>query len=150
MRIFLSVPESCVQEILNDASALLSPSTLQCRYLPRLSPHAPVARSPTPVPPVSQPQRRALGELSLPARSQTLLVQRLSADLQRPHRYPAAPEQTVAAALDSGDVSVMSLVLISSHRQGVGCTYPHELSLVLVVTQRRDVLRDGSSVRRYG
>ena len=32
------------------------------------------------------------GQYHLPARVQTLLVQRLQAHLQRPHQYPAPPE----------------------------------------------------------
>ena len=80
------------------------------------------------------------GAVPLPPRVQTLLVQRLPAHLQRPHQYPAPPEQAVAAILDSGHLSVVSLVLVSAHCQRAGGPCPDQLSLVLVATQRGPLL----------
>ena len=71
---------------------------------------------------------------------QTLLVSRLQAHLQRPHRDPAPPEPAVTVALDSRDVSALSRLLVPAHRQGGGGAYPDQLSLVLVDPQCRLVL----------
>src|SRR2546426_2479402 len=140
MRISLSVPESCIQEILNYAGTLLSLPILQSRHLSRLYPYAPVEGSPTPVPPVSQSSCRSLGDLSFPARGQTLLVQRMSVDLHRPHPHVAGPEQAVVSALDLGHLPVVPVVFVVSHCESAGGTPPYQLSLGLVAASCRAVL----------
>jgi len=79
---------------------------------------------------------------------QTLLVSRLQAHLQRPHRDFAPPDPAVTVALDSRDVSALSRLLVTAHCQRSGPPYPDELSLVLVATQCRPVLRDASPTGR--
>src|SRR5467141_1370088 len=64
------------------ASALVPPPTLQHRSVPSLHPHAAMERSRTPMSPVPEPGRRSVGDVPLPPRMQTLLVQRLQAYLQ--------------------------------------------------------------------
>src|SRR5947199_8195797 len=98
MRISLSVSESCTQEILNYAGTLLSPLILQSRHLSRLYPYAPVEGSPAPVPPASQPPCRSEGDLSLPARGQTLLMKRLSAYDHRTYQLVAITMKAVVSA----------------------------------------------------
>src|SRR5262249_16832808 len=84
------------------------------------------------------------GARTLSARVKTLRVPRLSAHLQRPHPHVVGPEQTGALVLDSRDLAVVPLRLVPTHRQGFGCPYPHQLSLVLVVAQCGLVLGNGS------
>src|SRR5262245_61952816 len=107
-------------------------------------------RSSPPVSPVPEPRRRPVGHVLLPARMPTLLVPRLSAHLQRPHPHAAGPEQAVAGTLDSRHLLVVPIVFIASHRQRTRRLYPYELSLVLVATQCRAVLRDASPTGRDG
>jgi hypothetical protein len=73
-----------------------------------------------------------MGQLPLSTWVQTLLVQWLRSHIQRSDQYHEASEQTVAATLDAGDLSVVSGMLIPSHRQGSWRPYPYKLSLVLV------------------
>jgi hypothetical protein len=54
-------PISRPQERLIHAGARVCPRTLQRRYLPRLYPYAPVARSSPPVSPMPEPRRRSMG-----------------------------------------------------------------------------------------
>ena len=81
-----------------------------------------------------------MGDVSLPPRLQTLLVQRLQAHFQRSHPYHAAPEQAVAAALDPRDVFALPRVLVAAYCQGGGDAYPDKLSVVLVAAQCGPVL----------
>jgi hypothetical protein len=97
--------------------------------------YAAVERWPVPMSPVPKPRRPSLGPLPLSARVETLLVQRLSAHLQWPHPHALRPEPAVVSSLDLGHLSIEPVLLISSHCQGCGCAYPHQLSLVLVVAQ---------------
>src|SRR5687767_8810548 len=136
----VSDPISGPQEMLIHAGILIPTPTLQRRHLPRLHPYAAVARALAPMSPVPEPRRWALGHVPLPARMQTLLVQRLSAHLQRSHPHAIGPEQTLAGVLDSRHLPVVSVVFVSSHRQRVGCPYPDQLSLVLVAAECRIVL----------
>ena len=59
---------------------------------------------------------------------------------------PAPPEQAVAAALDSGDVSPLSFVFVAAYCQRAGRPWPDQLSLVLVATECRHLLRNRSSI----
>src|SRR5712692_8623887 len=118
--------------------------------MPHLYPYAPMERSPATMSPVSQPRRRSVGQVPLPTGMQTLLVQRLQAHLQRPHRHPTPPEQAVAAALDSSDLSALSRLFVSAYREGGGGPYPYQLSLVLVAAECCAVLRDASPTGRHG
>ena len=72
------------------------------------------------------------GTYHLPPRIQTLPLQSLRADFQRPDQDAVRPEPAVPPALDCGDLSVVPVVFVSSHRQGVRHSCPHRLSLVLV------------------
>src|SRR5882724_10357329 len=74
--------DSLLEEILIHASALVHPPTLQHRSVSSLHPHAAMERSLPPMSPVLEPGRRSVGEVPLPPRMQTLLVQRLQAYLQ--------------------------------------------------------------------
>src|SRR5262249_3814292 len=65
-------PISRLQERLIDAGALISPSTLQRRPVPSLHPYLTMERSSTPVSPLSEPPRRSLGYIPLPAGTETL------------------------------------------------------------------------------
>src|SRR5262249_19657437 len=51
------------------------------------------------------------------------------------------PEQTVALALDTGDVSPVSRLLVAAHCPRDWGAYPDQLPLVLVAAQCRPVLR---------
>ena len=51
-----------------------------------------------------------------------------------------APEQAVAAVLDSRHLSVVPVVFVAAHCPRVGGPYPDQLSLVLVAAQCRPVL----------
>src|SRR2546427_4361367 len=86
--------------------------------MPSLHPYVAVERSPTAMSPLPQPSHWSLGQLPLPTRMQTLLVQRLQAHLQRSDRYPAPSEQAVAATLDSGNFSALSRLFVSAYREG--------------------------------
>ena len=66
---------------------------------------------------------------------QALLVPRLKADLQRPHPYPAPPEQAVVRILDSGDLPVVLVVFVATDCPGVGGPEPDQLSVVLVAAE---------------
>src|SRR5215470_2372464 len=73
-----SAVQSCScdsQEILSHADALIYPPALQCRTMPSLHPYAALERSLTPMSPVPEPGRRSVGDVPLPPRLQTLLVQ---------------------------------------------------------------------------
>src|SRR5437879_2126470 len=122
------------------ADAVIEASFFQCRYMPSLHPYAAVERSPTAMSLLLQPSHWSLGQLPLPTRMQTLLVQRLQAHLQRSDRYPAPSEQAVAATLDSGNFSALSRLFVSADREGSGGAYPYQLSLVLVAAECRAVL----------
>jgi hypothetical protein len=143
VRAMLSRPE----EILIHVDPLACPPTLQYRHLPRLPPDSTVERSPSPMPPLPQPSGWSLGDVPLPTRFQTLPLQNLRADIQRPDQDAVRPEPAISPALDYGDLSVMPGVFVPSHRQGVRPSCPHRLSLVLVAASRRLVLRDGSPPR---
>ena len=54
--------------------------------------------------------------------------------------YHYRPEPALTAVLDSCHRLVVPVVFIPSHRAGIGCPYPHQLSLVLVVAQCCPVL----------
>src|SRR5215211_6527631 len=150
MRISLSVPESCAQEILNYAGALPSSPTLPCRHLRCLYPYAAVERSSAPMSPLSKPQHWPLGHIPLPPRPQTLPLQSLPTDIQRPHTDVVGPEQAVTRPLAPRNLSVVPVLLVASHCQGGRCPYPHELSLVLVAAQYCRSLRDRSPVGGHG
>src|SRR5215471_13934915 len=126
------------------AGALVPPSTLQRRPMSSLYPYTPVERSSTSVSPVPEPGRRSVGPVPLPTWVQTLLVQRLQAHFQRPHQYPAPPEPAGAAVLDSGDLSALSRLLVTTHCARGGGAWPDQLPLVLVAAQCRLVLRDAA------
>src|SRR6266446_4408769 len=81
----MSDPISCLQERLIHAGAFIPPPPVQRRPVSSLHPYAAMERSPTAMPPLSEPRRGSMGQLPLPPRLQTLLVQRLQAYLQRPH-----------------------------------------------------------------
>src|SRR5215207_7125090 len=119
--------------MLSHATSLPLTPTLQRRHMPRLYPYAPVERASAPLSPLSEPRRQSMGQLPLPAQVETLLVPRLSAHLQRSHPHAVRPEPAVTPTLDFGDLSAVPLVFVSSHCEGIGCPYPYQLSLVLVV-----------------
>src|SRR2546427_7837048 len=122
------------------AGALVRPPPLQHRTVSSLHPYAAMERSSTPVSPVPEPRCRSMGQLSLPTRMQTLLVQRLYAHLQRSHQHLAPSKQAVAGVLDSRHLPVVSVVFVATYCQGVRYPYPYELSLVLVAAECRAVL----------
>src|SRR5262249_43210997 len=128
-------PISRLQERLSHVSSCIRPPILQPRPLSGLHSYAAMERSATPVSPVPEPGRRSLGAVPLPPRLQTLLVSRLPAHLQRPHRDPLAPEQEAAVVLDTRHFPVVPVVLVATDCSGVGGPYPDELSLVLAFTQ---------------
>ena len=70
------------------------------------------------MPSMPEPHHWTLGHVPLPPRVQTLLVPSLQAHLQRPHRYPAAPEPAAAGILDTRQLSVVFVVLVSAHCEG--------------------------------
>src|SRR5215831_15839564 len=142
IRAMLSRPE----EILIHVDPRIYTPTLQSRPMLRLHPYAPVERSFAPMPPVPEPRRQSLGNVPLSARVETLLVSRLSADVQRPHPHAVGPEPAVAVALDTRHLPVVPVVFVPAHRQGVGGPCPYQLSLVLVVAQCGLVLREASPV----
>src|SRR6058998_2285222 len=119
------------QEVLIDAASLPFTPAFQCRHLPSLHPYVAVERSPAAMSPLPQPSHWSLGQLPLPTRMQTLLVQRLQAHLQRSDPYAAPSEPAVATTLDAGALSPLSRLLISAHCQGGRGAYPYQLSLVL-------------------
>src|SRR5712691_10269319 len=80
------------REMLIHAGARVHPPLLQCQPVSSLHPYAAVERSATPVSPVPEPGRRSMGDVPLPTRVQTLLVQWLQAYLQRPHEHAVGPE----------------------------------------------------------
>src|SRR5947209_8565130 len=137
-------------EVLLNADPLALTPAVQCRNLSNLYPCLAMERSPTAVSPLPQSRCRSLGQLPRPAGMQTLLVQRLQAHLQRSDSYPAPSKQAVAAALDAGDVSAVSGVLVSAYCQGGGGAYPDQLSVVLVAAECRPVLRDAAPIGRHG
>src|SRR5687768_7177348 len=126
--------------MLTHAASLICTPALQSRTMPSLHPCVALERSPAPMSPLPEPRRQSLGYVPLSARVKTLRVPRLPAYLQRPHPHAVGPEQTGALVLDPRDLSVVPLLLVPAHRQGVGCPYPHQLSLVLVVAQCGPVL----------
>src|SRR6266446_3558471 len=65
-------PISRLQERLIDAGALIHTSTLQRGPVPSLHPYRTMERSSTPMSPLSEPQRRSLGYVPLPAGTETL------------------------------------------------------------------------------
>src|SRR5262245_25070423 len=132
VRTMLSRPE----EILIHVDPLTCPPAFQYRHLPRLPPDSTVERSPAPMPPLPQPSGWPLGDVPLPTRIQTLPLQGLRADFQRPDQDAVRPEPAVPRALDCGDLSVVPLVFVPSYRQGVGHACTHQLSSVLVASQR--------------
>src|SRR5215831_18170965 len=67
-----------------------------------------------------EPPRWTVGHIPISTRMQTLLVPWLQAHLQRPHRYPAASEPAVVAALDSGHLSVVSRLFVPAYCAEVG------------------------------
>src|SRR5262245_48946945 len=97
-----------------------------------------------------EPPHWTLGHVPLPSRMQTLLVPSLPAHLQRPHRYPLAPEQAAAGVLEPCHLSVMPRLFVAAHCQGSGRPYPDELSLVLVAAECGLVLRDAAPGGGYG
>ena len=98
-------------------------------------PYTTVERSSATMSALSERPHWTVGHLPIPPRVQTLLVPSLQAHVPRPHRYPPASDQATAAVLDSRHVSVMSVVFIPAHRERIGCPYPDQLPLVLVVAQ---------------
>src|SRR5215831_18646394 len=131
----MSDPISRLQERLIHAGAFIHPPPLQRRPVSRLYPYLTMERSSTPVSPVPEPGRRSVGPVPLPARVQTLLVQRLQAHLQRSHQHLAPSKPAVSAALDSRDVSALPRLLLAAYRQRGGGAYPDQLSVVLVAAQ---------------
>src|SRR5215510_8142074 len=97
--------------------------------------YPPVERSSAARSPVPELRHRPLGYLPLSARVAPLLVQGLSAHLQRSHPHVVGPDQALVGALDLGHLSLVSIVFIASHSPRVGHAYPNQLSLVLVVTE---------------
>src|SRR5205823_13523459 len=108
-------------EVLRNADPLAFTPAVQCRNLPNLYPCLAMERTPAPMSSVPEPGRRSLGDVPLPAGMQTLLVQRLQAYLQRPHPYPAPPEQAVVRILDSGHLPVVPVVFVATYCPRVGC-----------------------------
>src|SRR6266446_10273129 len=78
----MSDPISRPQERLIHAGACIRPPPLQRRPVSSLHPYAAMERSPTAMPPLSEPRRGSVGQIPLPPRLQTLLVPRLQAHLQ--------------------------------------------------------------------
>src|SRR5215475_15294686 len=74
------------EERLSHAGALVCPPPLQHRSVSRLHPYLTMERSAPPMSSVSEPQRWSVGGLSLPARPETLPLERegVQAHLQRP------------------------------------------------------------------
>src|SRR5438445_11779641 len=136
--------------MLSHAGTLTCAPPLQRRPVPSLHPYAPVERPSAAMSSLPEPSHWPLGHVPVPPWMHTLLVSRLQAHLQRPHRYPAASEPAVTVALDSRDVSALSRLLVTAHCQRSGRPHPDQLSLVLVATQCRAVLRDASPTGRDG
>src|SRR5437588_5853895 len=101
--------------MLSQAGALPFASTLQRRTVPSLHPYAPVERPSTAMSSLPEPPHWPLGHVSISPRMPTLLVPELQAHLQRPHRYPAAPEQEATVVLDTRHLSALPRLFVATH-----------------------------------
>src|SRR5215475_608937 len=128
------------QEMLSHADALAFTPALQRRPVPSLHPYTPVERPSAAMSALPERPHWPLGHVPVSTWLQTLLVSRLQAHLQRPHRDPAPPEPAITVALDARDISALSRLLVTAHCQRSGRPHPHQLSLVLVAPQSRAVL----------
>src|SRR5215211_7371094 len=91
-----------------------------------------------------------LGHVPVSTWMQTLLVSRLQAHLQRPHRDPVPPDPALTVALDTRYLSVVPCLFVPAYCAGGGSPYPDELSLVLVAAQCRPVIWDAPATGRDG
>src|SRR5215831_10358724 len=80
------------QEMLSHADALAFTPALQRRPVPSLHPYTPVERPSAAMSALPERPHWPLGHVPVSPWLQTLLVSRLQAHLQRPHRYPAPPD----------------------------------------------------------
>src|SRR5439155_21479960 len=117
--------------MLSHAGALPFAPTLQRRTVPSLHPYATVERPSAAMSSMPEPPHWPLGHVPISTRMPTLLVPELQAHLQRPHRYPLAPEQAAAGLLDPGDLSALSRLFVAADCEGGGGPYAYQLSVVL-------------------
>src|SRR5262245_12825281 len=98
--------------MLSHAGALAFTPPLQRRTVPSIYPYAPVERSSAAMSSLPEPPHWTVGHLPIPPRVQALLVLWVQADLQRPHRDPAASEPATTAVLDSRHFSAVSRLFV--------------------------------------